>query len=525
MSRILVLNGSPSGKNSITLQTLLFMEKYWKDAEFEILHVGQRIRSYEKDFSQAEASLKKAEMILFCYPVYTFLVPAQLHRFIELIKENKVCLKGKYASQITTSKHFYDTTAHRFIQDNCDDLGLLYIRGLSADMEDLLSKKGQKEAAAFTRYLRWCMKKGFYEGAHYGVQDVPNENEHLQSENNSGVKAELPATGESACDTEKQIYVINEQTRRTEKQICGTNEQTRRTDKQICGINEHARRTDKQICGINKQACKTDKISKIAIVADLSEGEESDTLRDMIRDFVKNSKIPCELFNIRDFPFKGGCLGCFHCASDGICIYKDGFDSWLREAIQKADAIVYAYKVKDHSMGSLFKTFDDRQFCNGHRTVTMGRPLGYLVDGCLSVEENLCTVMEARAQVGGNFLAGIACSEKKADMERQIRTLAETLGYAIRHNYRPPKNFYGVGGLKIFRDLIYQMQGLMREDHRFYKEHGFYDFPQKHRGRIIAMYLLGALMSNPKLGSSMKGKMTEGMLMPYRKLLKEQEKE
>ena len=92
------------------------------------------------------------------------------------------------------------------------------------------------------------------------------------------------------------------------------------------------------------------------------------------------------------------------------------------------------------------------------------------------------------------------------------------------HNYQQPKNFYGTGGLKIFRDLIFQMQGMMREDHRFYKKNGFYnDFPQKHRGRILAMYAVGALMKNPRLMSKSKITMTDGMLMPYRKVLEKAE--
>ena len=108
--RVLVLNGSPAGKDSITLQTVLYIEKYFQKTTFETLHVGQRIRSYDKDFAPAAAALRRADLILFCYPVYTFLVPSQLHRFIELIKENEIDLAGKYASQISTSKHFYDTT-------------------------------------------------------------------------------------------------------------------------------------------------------------------------------------------------------------------------------------------------------------------------------------------------------------------------------------------------------------------------------------------------------------------------------
>ena len=35
--------------------------------------------------------------------------------------------------------------------------------------------------------------------------------------------------------------------------------------------------------------------------------------------------------NIREYPFKGGCLGCFHCAVSGECVYNDGFDRFLRE--------------------------------------------------------------------------------------------------------------------------------------------------------------------------------------------------
>ena len=193
----------------------------------------------------------------------------------------------------------------------------------------------------------------------------------------------------------------------------------------------------------------------------------------------------------------GGCISCFNCATTGKCIYKDGFDSFLRENIQTGNAIVVAFSIKDHSMGSLFKTYDDRQFCNGHRTVTQGTPFGYIADGPYSREENLRTVLEARAQVGGNFLAGVATDESDPDAE--IRMLSDNVAYALEHSLVPPQNFYGVGGMKIFRDLIWLMQGMMKADHRFYKAHGQYDFPQKKVGRVAFMYLAGAMMSSPKI--------------------------
>ena len=461
--KIFVLNGSPSGDSSITLQTVLYIEQYFADhpakPEFEILHVGQRIRQYEKDFSSCRESLENADLILFCYPVYTFLVPSQLHRFIELIREHGVELRGKYATQLTTSKHFYDTTAHRFIEDVCADFGMKYVKGLSADMEDLLTEKGRREAVSYFRYVLHAMKKGWHE---------PLKNPGVPEGVGLKTAGNAAAAGKSS-DT--RIVIITD----------------------------------------------------LPVSSSGAAGEEmpdasAERLKAMINSFISVSPAACEVVNLREYPFAGGCLGCFRCAADGTCVYKDGFDEFLRNHIQTADAIVYAYTIRDHSMGSRFKMFDDRQFCNGHRTVTMGKPVGYLVDGHLRYEENLKTLMTARAEVGGNFLAGIATDED--DPDREISQLAGTLAYAVSRNFQMPATFYGVGGMKIFRDLIWQMQGLMREDHRFYKEHGFYDFPQKRRARMLGMYLVGSMMQNPVLRKKMGGKMTEGMLMPYKAALK-----
>lgn len=139
---ILVLNGSPKGEYSITLQTIRYLEKRHPQINFTVLHVGQRIRSFEKDFTPAIQAIQAADVLLFSYPVYTFIAPYQLHRFIELMKEHHAPVAGKYATQLSTSKHFYDVTAHRYIQDNAQEMGMKYVRGLSADMDDLLTKRG-----------------------------------------------------------------------------------------------------------------------------------------------------------------------------------------------------------------------------------------------------------------------------------------------------------------------------------------------------------------------------------------------
>ncbi|MBQ3500863.1 MAG: iron-sulfur protein, partial [Oscillospiraceae bacterium] len=385
---------------------------------------------------------------IFSYPVYTFVAPCQLHRFIELLKESGLDLSGKFATQLSTSKHFYDITAHNYIRDNCFDLGMKYIKGLSADMDDLLSEKGQKEAREFFDYVCWNVENGFSETA----PEKPSAPKN--------VPVSLPEN--SGAEKSGDVVIITD--------------------------------------------CEP----------------ENKQLSAMISRFCTVLPRKTRVVNLRDFPFSGGCLGCFGCAVSGKCVYKDGFDDFLRNELQTGEAIVYAFTVKDHSMGALFKMYDDRQFCNGHRTVTMGMPFGYLVSGNLSEEENLRMIIEARAQVGGNFLAGIATDESDPDYE--IDRLAKTLSYAIENKYVPPQNFYGIGGMKIFRDLIWQMQGMMKADHKFYKSHGQYDFPQKKWPRMLAMYAVGAMIGNPKIKAKMGNKMNEGMLMPYKKLLDKTEK-
>ena len=61
---------------------------------------------------------------------------------------------------------------------------------------------------------------------------------------------------------------------------------------------------------------------------------------------------------------------------------------------------------------------------------------------------------------------------------------------------------------------------MMKADHRYYKSHGLYDdFPQKQRGTIFKMKLVGILMNSPKLMAKAGDKVTEGMVGPYRKVV------
>ena len=435
--KVLIVNGSPRGRYSITLQSCLYLEKCFPQHEFDYLNVGAAIQSYEKDMSSALKAMVAAELIIFAYPVYTFLVPSQLHRFIELMKKNRAALKNKCVTQFSTSKHFFDSTAHRFMEDNFRDMGMRVIKGLSADMEDMLSEQGRKELKGFFEYAVYCVQNGLYhKSAPLSPAPLPDY-----------VRSLSPVKKQEGFDT--------------------------------------------------------------VIVADLKNPDES--LRDMIKDFDAAFPYRTRFVNLAEFNFKGGCLGCLNCAMTGKCVYKDGFEEFLREKILCADAIVYAFTLQDHSMGSLFKMYDDRQFCNGHRTLAEGKCFAYICRGDIEHEENLKTLLEARAQVEHGYLAGIATDSGS------IAAMSKRLSYALEHDYVPPRGFYGVGGMKIFRDLIWLMRGMMPADHKFYKAHGLYDFPQKQRKKMWMMRIVGALMRKPAIRRHLGNHFNEGMLAPYKK--------
>ncbi|MBI9107594.1 MAG: NAD(P)H-dependent oxidoreductase [Spirochaetales bacterium] len=453
--KISVINGSPKGNNSVTLQYIEYLKKRNAADDFSIIHAGQQIRQYEKPGAMDEAitELIGTDLILFAYPVYTSLAPYQLAKFIELIKKHPQAgkLAGKFVSQITTSMHFFDFTAHRYIVENALDLKMKVIEGHSAEMEDLLSAKGQKQLTDYYSRLKFAMKN-----------DIT-----AYTRSNHNVDANFTFERTTAEPDRKSAVA------------------------------------------------KADTV----IVTDCE--PENLSLKNMIEEFIDIYPRPVKVVNIGEFRFSGGCMGCTRCAATGDCVYKDGFQDLLRNEIQSSHAMIFAFSVKDHSMGTKFKIYDDRQFCNGHRTVVRGVYSAYIVHGALNTEQNLMDLLEAKAEISETPLTGIACDESQSQSEtsESLKKLSLNLDFALKEKWDKPQSFYGIGGMKIFRDLIFVMRGLMKADHRFYKKHGIYDFPQKRKGLIIKMKLIGLLMSIPAVRRKAGNKMTEAILKPYKDVI------
>lgn len=155
--RIVVLNGSPKGPTSVTMQYVAFWQKLFSQHDFDIIHVAQTVNHLERDTAAWEktvASIRAADLIVWAFPVYVLLVSAQYKRFIELVFERAGdALAGKPAVAVTTSIRFFDHTAHNYIQSVSEDLGMHFHGGYSAAMDDLFKPEERSRFEQFGRYV------------------------------------------------------------------------------------------------------------------------------------------------------------------------------------------------------------------------------------------------------------------------------------------------------------------------------------------------------------------------------------
>ena len=156
--KIVVLNGSPKGDISVTMQYVAYIRKKFPEHTYEILNVAHEIKKIEKDtglWNETIGSIRSADIVLWAFPLYVMVVCSQYKRFIELIFERKAegAFAGTYAAALSTSIHFFDQTAHAYIHAISDDLGMKYLGFYSADMKDLLTGKERERLEKFISLL------------------------------------------------------------------------------------------------------------------------------------------------------------------------------------------------------------------------------------------------------------------------------------------------------------------------------------------------------------------------------------
>lgn len=457
--KIAVLNGSPKGSTSVTMQYVNFIQKKFPQHELKILNISQRIKAIENDkeeFLKIIQEVKSSDGVLWAFPLYVFLVHSNYKRFIELVSEKGAgdAFKNKYVAVLTTSIHFHDHAAHNYMHAICDDLGMNYTGSFSADMEDLLIEKERERLVLFA-------------GAFF---------EHIETQ--------IPAP----ISFKPLVY----------------------------NNFEYVPGSASNKIDIGNR--------NIVVLTDCTDTQTN--LIRMIDRFKDSFKREIKIINLQNINIIGGCQGCLHCAYDNTCIYqgKDGFVEFYNAQIKTADILVFAGAIKDRYLSSRWKLFFDRSFFNTHIPTLSNKQIGFIISGPLSQIPNLRQIMEAYSEwQHGNLVDFITDEyEDSAHIDILLQGLADRLVRSADKSYIRPPTFLGIGGMKIFRDDIWgRLRFPFQADHKFYKKHRLYDFPQKNYKTRIARLILTLMTKMPAVRKEIyANRMKAEMIKPLQKILK-----
>lgn len=424
--KIAVINGSPRGARGTSHQYIRFLQLQLPEHDFQVIEVARRIRVIERDEERQDeitAQLAAADAIIWCYPVYLMLVPAQLQRFMELLQERSGdVLAGKPASVVCSSAHFYDHTAHDFVRGVSADLGMTFVQGFSGGMDDLKSEQGRRDVLGFARnFLRHAEGQVPMDTPPPAVRPVTSAFQ----------PAPVPVTAKTGS-------------------------------------------------------------GRVVVISDADAGDSN--LQQMIDVFEASVSHRVDRLELSTLRMDGGCMGCMGCADDGVCGYKDDYAAAFDALVVPADVVIWAGAVRGRYFSARMKTFIDRYFRFGHRPASEKRQLvGYLVSGPLGQLATMNEVLEANMQIGGGQRLGIVTDENP-DAEvttARLRSMAGTVDAWLEAPWFTPATFLGVGGMKVFRDLVYENRGMLTADHHFYRDNGFYDWPQRDlRKRLFMAFIL-----------------------------------
>jgi multimeric flavodoxin WrbA len=454
--KICVLNGSPKGRDSVTIQYVRFLELANPSHTFVIEDVGQRIgaiEAKESEFADVIKSVASSDMVLFATPVYYMLVPSQLKRIIERVfsRNAQGAFFGKYAAAITTSIHFFDHTAHAYLHAVAEDLGMYWAGSFSAKMDDLLSQKGQEQLAGFGDQLLETVSRR-----------LPVQRSYVPV--NSPTTLYKPGPVPVPLDTKgKKVVILHDA-------APGSNLERMVTRASSC-------------------------FGKAATVV-----------------------------SVQDAGIKGGCLGCCRCAFDNTCVYTDGFSRFWEGTVQSADILIIAGTVRDRHLSTEWKQVFDRSFYKGHTPAFTGKQISLLIAGPLLQLATLHEVLTAYVALQGANLAGIVTDEEEDSgaIDTRIDALADQCIRLAGSGYVAPGTFPVIAGYKVFRDEIWgEMRAVFKADHRYYKKHGIYDFPQKKYGKRIKTMLFSLFLDLPTVRKEAIQNMKKHMIQPFEKVLKE----
>lgn len=433
--KIIVLNGSPKGEYSVTLQYVHYLEKHFPRHDFKIIHISKRIKKIERDenlFREIIDEIRASDGVLWSFGLWILCVPAQYMRFIELITERGVrdAFEGKYAAVMTTSIHYFDHTAHEYMRAVCEDLGMRFAQAISLDMMDLNDPDQRRNMRIFA--------ESFF-GA---IENKATTARHFKPLTFSDFVYQPTAPAEKIDTEGKKIIVLTDSYDR---------------DSNLGRMIDRFRQSFS---------------SEIELI-DLNDID------------MRNACM--------------GCMRCgydYVCVQkDG---YAEFYNGRVREAdiIIFAGTVRgrYLSSLWKTFYDRAFFWNHTPSLVGKQLAYIISGPLGQNANLAQILEASVT----ARQDANLVDMITDECGDS-AEMDALLHGLAQRMvGYSVK-GYMKPQNFLAVGGHKIFRDDIWgRIRMVWQADHRYYKKQGKYDFPQRdHKTRFINLLML-SLTKIPK---------------------------
>jgi multimeric flavodoxin WrbA len=455
--RIIVLNGSPKGDLSVTLQYVHFIQKKFPQHELKIVNIVPRIKALESDAASFQAILdevRAADGVLWAFPLYVMLVHAGYKRFIELVFERagQDAFRGKYAAVLSTSIKFYDHTAHDYMHSICDDLDMQYVGGYSAAMYDLQQSSEQDRLLGFAADFLDAM-----------ANRRPTVKAYLPLSSRSPDYAPGPATHQVATGERKVLVVTDAEP---------------------------------------GQANLLHMIERFR--AAFSAPVEVVNLHDVD---IKGGCL--------------GCIRCGYdnqCAYEGKDGFIEFYRTKVQTAdiVVFAGAIRDRYLSATWKNYLDRRFFNSHQFTLPGRQIAylVSGPLAHVAN----LRQMLTALVDLeRANLVGIVTDEPA---DPAAIDAQLDTLAAGLVRAAERAYVAPPTFLQVGGMKIFRDEIWgHMRIPFQADHRAYRRQGIYDFPQYDYRTRVQNAFFGLLLHIPRVRREFQKQIKTGMIAPLKKVV------
>jgi len=460
--QIVVLNGSPKGDESVTMQYILYIQKKFPQHTLKIINISQQIKKIEKNqekFQDIINEIQASDGIIWATPVYVLLVPSQYKQFIELISERNVksAFKGKYVVALTTSIHYFDHTSHNYLRAISEDLGMKFVRSYSADMNDLMNTEERSRLIAFAESFFYAIEnniptsKYFTRLTYRDFEYSPNE----------------VVSNEKKINTEgKNILILTD-----------------------------------------------------SLDADTNLGM-------MINRFRNSFSGTTNVININDIDIKGGCLGCCQCGYDNQCVYKekDGFMEFWDETVRKSDVLIFGGKIVDRYLSARWKMVFDRCFFNNHVPTLIDKQVGFILSGPFHQIPNLKQILSAYIESQGSNCVDFITDEygTSDEIDSLLLNFAAQLVRFSNSNYIQTRTYLSVGGELLFRDAIYsRMRFTFRADDKYYEKHGFYDtFPQNDkRAKKMNDMLIPLIENNEEFRKKFYASLKSEMVKPLKSIV------